>query len=202
MSRDEFISVVTADQPDTPAYFTYDAVLNSQERPTLEAALAVELKPLTIEEALALESAGAQLLDARASVDFAGAHLTGSLNIGLDGSYATWAGTLLDPGLPIVIVVEPGREEEAAVRLGRIGFDNVAGYLEGGMLALADHPELVQRLDRITAATLAEQLAEPDPPFVLDVRAESEREAGVIPGSLNIPLGRLPRAPLRAAARP
>ncbi len=192
MSRDEFVRVVTADQPDTPAYFTYDAVLNSKKRPTLSEALAEGLTPLSLDQVLELVESGAQLLDARSSADFAGAHLAGSVNIGLDGSYATWAGTLFDYDRPIVIVVEPGREQEAAMRLGRIGFDNVAGYLEGGMQALAARPELVARLDRITAAALLEQLAEPDPPLVIDVRAESERDEASIEGSVCIPLGRLP----------
>ncbi len=190
MSREDFVRVVTADQPDSPAYFTYDAVLNTKERPTLDQALASEMKPLQLEQLLELEAGGAQILDARKSVDFAGAHLRGAVNIGLDGSYATWAGTLLDHGKPIVIVVEPSRLEEAAIRLGRIGFDNVAGYLDGGMLALVAHPELVERLDRITQATLVEQLSEPDPPFVLDVRAESELDPQ-IDGSVKIPLGHL-----------
>ena len=192
MSREEFVRVVTSDQPDSPAYFAYDAVLNTKERPTLEQALAEGLVPLPLDDVLALAERGAQILDARSSLDFAGAHLRGAVNIGLDGSYATWAGTLLDPGRPIVIVVEPGREHEAEIRLGRIGFDDVAGFLAGGMLSLADHTELVERIDRITAATLAEQLAGSDPPLVLDVRAAGERDALCVPGSLNIPLGRLP----------
>ena len=192
MSREDFVRVVTVDQPDSPAYFTYDAVLNSKERPTLEQALAEGHAPLSLDEVLAVSQRGAQVLDARSSLDFAGAHLRGAVNIGLDGSYATWAGTLLDHEQPIVIVVEPGREQEASVRLGRIGFDNVAGFLAGGMLALADRPELVERIDRITAAALAEQLAGPVPPLVLDVRAASERDGLCVPGSLNIPLGRLP----------
>jgi hydroxyacylglutathione hydrolase len=190
MSREEFVRVVTADQPDTPAYFTYDAVLNAKERPTLDEALAVELTPLSLDEALALGAAGAQIVDARSSVDYAGAHLAGSINIGLDGSYATWAGTLLDHERPIVIVVEPGREEEAAIRLGRIGFDNVAGYLDCGMLALEERPELVERIERITGPTLAEQLAESDPPLMIDVRAESETGIDGFAGSLNVPLSR------------
>jgi hydroxyacylglutathione hydrolase len=190
MSREEFIRVVTADQPDSPAYFTYDAVLNTKERPTLEQALAREMTPLPLDDVLRLAADGGQVLDARSSVDFAGAHLRGTVNIGLDGSYATWAGTLLDHERPIVIVAEPGRVEEAEVRLGRIGFDNIAGYLDGGMLALEARPELVERLDRITGATLAEQLAEADAPFVLDVRAESELEPAV-EGSVKIPLGHL-----------
>jgi rhodanese-related sulfurtransferase len=191
MSRDEFIAVVTADQPDPPAYFTYDAVLNAKERPTLDETLAEELTPVPLDDVLALAAAGAHLLDTRASADFAGAHLRGSMNIGLDGSYATWAGTLLDHERPIVLIVEPGREMESAVRLARIGFDNVAGYLAGGMLALESRPELVERVERTTAATLAEQLADAEPPFVLDVRTEDEHEALAVDGSVNIPLSRL-----------
>src|SRR5207248_2341835 len=91
MSRDDFVRVVTAEQPSPPSYFTYDAVLNAQERPTLEQALEEELQPLTAEDALALAAEGAQLLDARDPADFAGAHVAGSINIGLGGSYATWA---------------------------------------------------------------------------------------------------------------
>jgi hydroxyacylglutathione hydrolase len=191
MSREEFVAVVTADQPDSPAYFTYDAVLNTKEHPTLDATLVDGLRQLSLAETLELAAAGAQVLDTRASADFAGAHLRGSVNIGLDGSYATWAGTLLDHERPIVLVVAPGREHEAALRLGRIGFDNVAGFLAGGMLALDGHPELVERVERITAATLEEQLSLPEPPFVLDVRAESERRELAIAGSVSIPLGHL-----------
>ena len=190
MSREAFVGVVTADQPDSPAYFSYDAVLNAKERPTLDEALAESLTPLTLEQVLELAESGAQLLDARTSADFAGAHLSGSVNIGLDGSFATWAGTLLAPDRPIVIVVEPGREQEAALRLGRICFYGIAGYLEGGMQALAGRPDLVARSRRITRRSLDEQLAGPEPPVVLDVRAASER-AERIAGSINIPLGRL-----------
>ncbi len=200
MAREEFVRVVTAEQPDTPPYFTYDAVLNTKERPTLEQALEEELKPLSLDEVLALAGQGAQLLDARDPADFAGAHLAGSVNIGLGGSYATWAGTILARERPIVVVAEPGREQEAAMRLGRIGFDNVAGYLDDGMQALEERPGLVDRIERITAGTLAEQLGGPEPPLVLDVRSEPEWREARIEGSSNVPLahfeeriGELPR---------
>jgi rhodanese-related sulfurtransferase/glyoxylase-like metal-dependent hydrolase (beta-lactamase superfamily II) len=191
MTKAEFVRLVTADQPESPAYFTYDAILNTKERPTLERTLARELRPLTLDEVLALEADGAQVLDARDPAEFAGAHLRGSVNVGLGGSYATWSGTLLDPNRPIVLVAEPGREEEAAMRLGRIGFDNVAGYLDAGMQALDPRPDLVARIERITAPTLAEQLASDDPPHVLDVRTEEEWQSGRIEGSQNIPLNHL-----------
>jgi hydroxyacylglutathione hydrolase len=90
-----------------------------------------------------------------------------------------------------VVVAEPGREEEAAMRLGRIGFDHVAGYLDGGMQALESHPDLVRRLDRITAPMLAEQLAAMHPVAVLDVRTPQEWQAKRIEGSVNIPLQQL-----------
>ena len=90
-----------------------------------------------------------------------------------------------------MIVAEPGREEEAALRLGRIGFDVVAGYLEGGMLAVEPRPDLVERIERITPTSLAEQLGSLEPPLLLDVRSDAEWQEQRIPGSLNIPLNHL-----------
>jgi DMSO/TMAO reductase YedYZ molybdopterin-dependent catalytic subunit/glyoxylase-like metal-dependent hydrolase (beta-lactamase superfamily II) len=191
MSREEFVRIVTAEQREPPAYFSYDAALNTKERPTLEQALAQELRPLTLAEALALTSEGAVVLDTRDPADFAGAHVAGSVNIGLGGSYATWAGTILDRERPLVVVADPGRETEAAMRLGRIGFDNVAGFLDGGMEAVDLRPDLLARIERVTAVTLAEQLTDSGPPLVLDVRAEHEWRQARLAGSLNIPLGQL-----------
>jgi hydroxyacylglutathione hydrolase len=191
MSKEEFIRIVTSDQPDSPAYFTYDAILNTKERPTLETTLERELRPLALVEVIERRDRGAQVLDTRDPTEYAGVHVRGSINIGLGGSYATWCGTLLDPQRPIVIVADPGREEESATRLGRIGFDNVAGYLDGGMQALDGRSDLVERTERITAQNLAEQLESAKPPLVLDVRTPDEVELGHIDGSLAIPLNRL-----------
>jgi glyoxylase-like metal-dependent hydrolase (beta-lactamase superfamily II) len=191
MTKEDFIRIVTADQPDSPAYFTYDAILNTKERPTLEETLERELRPLELADVVERRDRGALLLDTRDATEYAGVHIRGSINVGLDGSYATWCGTLLDPERPIVIVADPGREEESATRLGRIGFDNVVGYLGGGMKALDGRPELVDRTERITAHNLAEQLGAASPPVVLDVRTPSEFEGGHIPGSLAVPLNQL-----------
>lgn len=199
MSKDAFIRLVTADQPEVPAYFSYDAILNRRERPTLDQTLERELNPLALDEMLRLSTTGVQVLDVRDPADFEGAHLVGSINIGLSGSYATWAGTILERDKPIILIAEPGREHEAAMRLGRIGFDSVAGYLDGGMQALETRPDLVRRTERITAATLAEQLATSAPPVVLDVRTAREWQDKHIAGSLNVPLhqllGRLQEVP-------
>jgi rhodanese-related sulfurtransferase len=191
MSRERFVEIVTADQPDTPAYFTYDAVLNARERPTLDDALERQLKPLSLDQLLELVDGGAQLLDTREQADFEGAHIRGALNIGLGGSFATWSGTLLDVHRPVVLIAEPGRELEAATRLGRIGFDTVAGYLAGGMAQLDHEPQLIERTERITAASVAEQLAAPDPPQLVDVRSAGEWSEGHIDGALNFPLSQL-----------
>jgi len=191
MSKEEFVELVTADQPDAPPYFTYDAVLNSKERPTLDTALALELKPLPLDRVLALQAEGAQVLDTRDAAEFAAAHLAGSVNIGLGGQYATWAGTVLAHDRPIVIVADPGRENESAVRLGRIGFDQVAGYLEDGLRSLEARPDLTATTERLSAPLAAERLADANPPLAVDVRAPREREAKRIDSSISVPLNHL-----------
>ena len=191
MSKEEFIHLVTADQPDAPPYFTYDAILNTRERTTLDQNLEQVLHPVELDEVLRLGDAGAQLLDVRDPAEYAKGHLAGSINIGLGGQYATWAGTVLDRARPIVIIAEPGRQQEAALRLGRIGFDHVKGYLRGGMEALAQRPDLVWPTERLGAPIIAEELASPEPPLVLDIRNPREWEAKHIDGSVNIPLNHL-----------
>jgi hydroxyacylglutathione hydrolase len=191
MSKEQFIGLVTADQPDAPAYFTYDAILNTRERATLDTNLKLALHPIDLGEVLRMKEEGAQILDVREPAEYAKGHLAGSINIGLGGQYATWAGTVLDRVRPIVIVAEPGREQEAALRLGRIGFDHVKGYMHGGMEALAGRPDLVRATERISAPMVAEELASADPPLLLDIRNPREWHARHIDGSVNIPLNHL-----------
>lgn len=191
MTKDEFVRLVTADQPDAPSYFTYDAILNTQERATLDKNLERVLKPIDLDEVLRMGHSGAQILDVRDAAEYAKGHLAGSINIGLGGQYATWAGTVLDRAKPIVIVAEPGREMEAAVRLGRIGFDHVKGYLRDGMESLAARPDLVWPTERVSVLIAAEELAKADPPLVMDVRAPREWATKHIAGSVNVPLNHL-----------
>lgn len=191
MSLEEFKRLVTSEQPEAPEYFVYDAIKNRQERPDLAESLVTSLKGLSLSDVLERQAQGAQVVDVRDAADFEGAHLAGSINIGLKGKYATWCGSILSHEQPIVVVADPGSEEEAVMRLGRIGFDNVAGFLRGGMQALEAHPEKIARIPRMTAQALAGQLAEPEPPVVLDVRSEREWQGGHIAGSHNIPLTHL-----------
>jgi len=191
MSKEEFIRLVTADQPDAPAYFSYDAILNTRERTTLDDNLERVLHPIELAEILRMGDAGAQILDVRDPAEYAKGHVAGSINIGLGGQYATWAGTVLDRSKPIVIIAEPGREQEAAVRLGRIGFDHVKGYMQGGMEALAARPDLVWPTERVSAPMVAEELAGVQPPLLLDIRNPREWATKHIDGSVNVPLNHL-----------
>ncbi len=191
MSEAEFAALVIADQPAAPQYFVYDAIMNRKERQTLDESLQRSLNPLAAAEVIQQQKEGAQVLDVREPADYEGAHMANSFNIGLSGRFATYAGILLDSNAPIVIVAEPGREEEAAMRLGRIGYDNVTGYLDGGMAALASQQDVTRRTERITPATVGEHLALPNPPIIIDVRAENEYREMRIEGSLNIPLNHL-----------
>ena len=193
MSKATFIDLVTADQPDAPSYFTYDAVLNTRERPTLDETLE-RISALTLDHVLALQESGAQVLDTRDPAEFAAAHLAGSINIGLAGQYATWAGTVLTHEQPIVIIADPGREQEAAMRLGRIGFDQVVGYLKDGLHSVRSRPELMMSTERLSAQVAAERMAAPAPdraPIMIDVRGPGERQQKRIAGSVSIPLTQL-----------
>jgi rhodanese-related sulfurtransferase/glyoxylase-like metal-dependent hydrolase (beta-lactamase superfamily II) len=190
MSKEAFVKLVTTDQPKAPSYFGYDAQLNRRRRSTLEAALARELTALPLDAVLQAQRAGAQVLDVRDPDAYAAGHLAGSTNITLQTRFASWAGALLTPARPIVVVAAPGAEHEAAVRLGRIGFDNVLGYLAGGVETARDRPEVLRRGRRVTGAELAAALRQA-PTTLIDVRFPGEWAQGAIPGAANIPLDQL-----------
>jgi len=188
MTKEDFITMITADQPEAPAYFGYDAVLNQKKRPNLDEVVKKSMKSLDVNTVHSLQKSGVQVIDVHEAADFAGAHLRGSLNIGIDGRFATWAGTLLNKDVPIIIVAEVNRVEEVVVRLGRIGFHNVKGYLENGMESLKEHTNLISTTQRISAATIDELKGETT---IVDIRSEKEWEGGHIKDSINIPLNSL-----------
>ena len=188
MGRDAFVAQLTAGQPHQPAYFAWDASYNRAQRETLDAAMERGLRPVALDEALRLKNAGAVLLDTRDPAVYAARHLAGSTNVGLGGRFASWCGTLLDRSQRIVVIAEPGREEEAVLRLGRIGYDQVEGCLDGGPTLFEGRDELCAGHPRIEPAELARRLEGAAGPLVLDVRTPAEWEAGHIEGSLNAPL--------------
>ncbi len=187
MGVDDFIRVVTEGQTAAPAYFRFDAERNREERDLLDPD--APLAALTIDEAVALRDHGGVLLDTRAPADFAAGHLQGSVNVGLEGRFAEYAGDVIRPGQSIALIVDAGQEREARNRLARIGYDSVAGYIP---LALTTSPELIGGASRLTASTLADLLAHDDTLITLvDVRGPGEVAAGAIEGSVAIPLAEL-----------
>ena len=133
------------------------------------------------------------MVDARDAQDFAAGHLTGALNVPADGRFAETAGMVLQPADDVVVMAPDGRAQEIAIRLARIGFDHVVGYLPDGEAFLLAHPELTSRASRLTPGQLAHASASQDAPMVVDVRDTAERDAGCIPESLHIPLAELHR---------
>jgi rhodanese-related sulfurtransferase len=146
---------------------------------------------MTLDGLLALQAVGAQILDTRDPGEFAAAHLAGSINIGLGGQFATWAGTVLDRDHPIVIIADPGRENESTTRLGRIGFDHIVGYLKDGLHSLKSRSDLTVATERLSAQFAAELLSSSRPPLAIDVRGPGERKQKHIGGSLSFPLNHL-----------
>jgi glyoxylase-like metal-dependent hydrolase (beta-lactamase superfamily II) len=188
--RDTFVELVTEGQPPAPGYFVYDAVLNRKDRPLLdETALPPALSLADVER---LVAGGTMLIDGRDPEDFARGHLAGSINIGLNGRYAEFAGSVVPSDADIVLVAEPGFELEAKNRLARIGFDRVVGCLGGPLEVMTANPGKVVRGSRLTATELDERRAEVSDLQLVDVRNPGEVKLGTIAGATAIPVGQLP----------
>ncbi len=190
MARDAFVRALTADLPEAPAYFSFDAALNRRGAPALGSRPRA-LSPAEAEDAV---RGGAWALDVRTGAAFGAAHLPGAVNVGLDGQFASWAGALLPPDRPLVIVAEDDAgAAQAATRLARVGLENVAGFLEGGVRAWADSGRPVARLAQVTVDELERRLAEEPDLRVIDVRRPAEYEAGHVARAVSLPLDRLQR---------
>lgn len=189
MSKDDFINVVTDGQTAPPAYFSYDATRNRQNHPILDEKSSPPA--LDIDTVIRHQRTGAVVLDTRDPNEFAVGHLVGAVNVGLGGRYAEFAGGVIQPGAPIVLVTEPGMEVEAKNRLARIGFDNVVGYLADPITTMHGHPDDVVQSSRIDVAALASALESDDAVQLVDVRQPGETEAGIIEGAITVPLTRL-----------
>jgi glyoxylase-like metal-dependent hydrolase (beta-lactamase superfamily II)/rhodanese-related sulfurtransferase len=188
--RQTFVDLVTEGQPPAPSYFVYDAVLNRQDRALLDEK--APLRALDLDEVTQLVANGATLLDGRTPEEFARGHLVGSVNVGLDGRYAEFAGSIVPSDVDIVLVVEPGFELEARNRLGRIGFDRVVGYLDDPLGAMAAAPERTQRGSRLTVREFDRRRAELDDVQIVDIRNPGEVALGAVPEAVQIPVGQLP----------
>jgi len=189
MARDVFIKMMTADLPELPAYFAKDVEINRAGAPPLADVRPVALSPETVRAA-----AGTTLLDVRRSAAYGTGHLPGSLNLGLSGQFASWAGTLVPAAVPIVLVAEDEDEvREAAMRLARVGLEKVAGHLAGGVAAWHHAGLPLVARPQITVDELAARRLEVPDLQVVDVRRKGEYAAGHVPGARHLPLDRLER---------
>ena len=186
MTEDEFVEAVTQGQSVAPLYFAFAANANRAERELLDDAQ--ETPRLDVTDVLRLQAEGAVVIDGRPAEPFASGHLRGSINVGLDGRFAEYAGDVLRPGEAVVLVTDPGRENEARIRLARIGFDHVVGALDHIGQVLTDRPTLAARAPRVTAADL-EAWRRDDPSLqIVDVRNPAECADGIVETAINLPL--------------
>ncbi len=186
MSEAEFVEAVTSGQSVAPLYFSFAANRNRELRDLLVDGASIA--SLNLAEVLEQQTNGAIVLDGRDQVAFAAGHLIGSVNVGMGGRFAEYAGEVMQPGTPIVLVTDPGFEAEASVRLARIGFDNVLGALANPIETFVMNPEHVEPLSRLSADMLADRMTTVSGLVVIDVRNPGEVAQGTIPGALTISL--------------
>ncbi len=190
MTEDAFVALVTDGQPAVPAYFSTDVALNKSNRALLDQGRHIPaLSPTELRTGLA---EGIRVLDARTPDDFAAGHVRGSINVGFDGRFAETGGMVADIGGRIALITYPGQQQDAAMRLARIGSDNVIGYLTVDTDGTFPDTltDLVRTAPRTEVAAL-ESLLSADAVTLIDIRNPGEREDGVIAGAQPIPLAQL-----------
>jgi hydroxyacylglutathione hydrolase len=191
-TREEFIKAVTTDLPEVPQYFPINARINKEGYDSLDEIMATALTPLSVAEFKTYtEDEKVIVLDTRKATQFTLGFVPGSISIGLEGRFAEWAGSLLPFDKPLVLVTDPGKEEESVVRLARVGFSNIKGYLSGGFAAWQQAGEEVDLIIDIEADELAMDIPFDDHLVVVDVRRETEFADGHVQGALNLPLQEL-----------
>ena len=193
MSIDAFVTVVTAGQTATPPYFVHAVHANrSGDQDLLDEHDVVP--PLGIDAALDAVAAGAVLLDVRTPETFASGHLIGSINVGLAGRFAEYAGDVISHGRPIVLVANEHDAHEARIRLARIGFDDAIGAITDIDLVLVSRPDQAAAASRLSAVEVALWASTGNGPAnvqIVDVRSPSETEVGAVPGAINVPVAQL-----------
>jgi hydroxyacylglutathione hydrolase len=186
MTEDEFVEAVTQGQSVAPLYFAFAANANRLERDLLDDT--TEPPALDVDTVIRRQQDGAVVIDGRPSDVFASGHLRGSINVGLDGRFAEYAGDVLRPGQDVIVVTEPGQQAEARIRLARIGFDHVIGSLDDVTSALSRRPDIAELAPRLTAVEVAEWKHSDPSLQIVDVRNPNECADGMVEGAVNLPL--------------
>ncbi|HXO11498.1 MAG TPA: rhodanese-like domain-containing protein [Mycobacterium sp.] len=182
---DQFVASITEGQSPQPRYFEYDSVRNREERPLLDDNVPPSLD---LHEVLRRAAGGAILLDTREAAEYARGHLSGAVNIGLDGRFAEGAGQVFPPDRDIILVGDTSLAQESRIRLARVGFDRVIGQLDDVASVFTRFPHLFETAARFTPVQLAELLNDEPGLQIVDVRNPGETEDGVVPGAQEIPL--------------
>lgn len=191
-SREDFIKAVIADLPAAPQYFPINARINKEGYDSLDSILEAALTPLSVAAFKELsQQEDTIVLDTRNAPEFTKLFVPGSISIGLEGRFAEWAGSLLPFDKPIVLITEPGMEKESAIRLARVGFSKMQGYLQGGVAAWQQAGEDIDMIIDVEVDELAMDMPYDDNLVPVDVRRETEFGDGHVRGALNIPLNEL-----------
>ncbi len=178
MTEAEFVKEVTDGLLPPPAYFGMNVAMNKQGYESFDTVLTNGMREMSAKEfEVAAEETDALLLDTRSHSEFAKGYIPQSINIGLKGDFAPWVGALIvDVKQPILLITDPGKEEEAVTRLSRVGFDNVLGHLKGGFASWLKEDREIETVEVITADEFASRVKIGED-VIVDVRKESEYEA-------------------------
>ncbi|HNF49241.1 MAG TPA: MBL fold metallo-hydrolase [Chitinophagales bacterium] len=187
-NKEAFVKAVTDGLLPPPAYFGMNVAMNKKGYERFDDVLQHSLKALSADEfEVVAETSNALILDTRSDIDFAVGYIPQSINIGLNGDFAPWVGAMIvDVNQPILLITEPGKEQEAVTRLSRVGFDHVLGYLNGGFATWEKSGKETDQINRITAAQFSKDYY--DNSKVIDIRKESEYAAEHIEDAYSKPL--------------
>ena len=195
MPRDAFVKMMTTDLPEPPSYFSRDAQINL-EGPALidELPEPIGFPPEAVQK---MQRGGHLVVDTRPASQFGNGHIPGSLNIGLAGQFASWAGSLLKPEVPLLIVAEDfDSVRDARTRLARVGLEKVSGYLKDGVLAWHEAGLPLATIEQISVEELQHRIEEKSVETIIDVRRAPEWDAGHIEGAVHLPLNHLTESAL------
>jgi hydroxyacylglutathione hydrolase len=189
LSKEEFTSQVLSGLAPPPAYFPQDVLLNIKGYESIDKILSQSTRPLSLPTFVGVAGSNqAVILDTRNALTFAAGFVPGSINIGLEGNFASWVGTLIkDTKTPILFIAEPGKENEVVTRMARIGFDHVLGYLKGGFATWLQAGQAIDHIESISAEEFA-ALLKIGTREIIDARTSAEFESGHLEGAKNLPL--------------
>jgi len=187
-NKDAFIKAVTDGLDEPPQYFPINARINKEGYESLDEVMDQSLKPLSIEQVENAILNNVVIVDTRQAEIFALGFIPGSVFLGLEGRFAEWAGSLLPFDQPIIIVTDEGKEKETIIRLARVGFDKVQGYVEGGFETWKKAGKETDMIIEVEADELAMDIPFDDKLVVVDVRKPAEFAEGHVKNAVNIPL--------------